>query len=134
MAALPESDIFDVEYWDLEQAKLARRGPPPPFAGEVALVTGAASGIGKACVDAFLDAGAAVVGLDLEPRSSDVSHERRATSASPATSPPTRRSPPRSSAGVRRFGGVDMLVLNAGCLPAGTPIDALCERRLARRR
>jgi rhamnose utilization protein RhaD (predicted bifunctional aldolase and dehydrogenase) len=40
--ALPEQDIFDVEYWDLEQAKLQKSGAPRPFAGEVALVTGAA--------------------------------------------------------------------------------------------
>jgi rhamnose utilization protein RhaD (predicted bifunctional aldolase and dehydrogenase) len=48
--ALPAGDIFNVEYWDLEQAKLKKLGTPPVFAGEVALVTGAASGIGKACV------------------------------------------------------------------------------------
>jgi rhamnose utilization protein RhaD (predicted bifunctional aldolase and dehydrogenase) len=48
--ALPERDIFEVEYWELEQAKLRKSSSPPPFQGEVALVTGAASGIGKACV------------------------------------------------------------------------------------
>src|SRR5689334_8066884 len=48
--ALPAKDLFDVEYWDLEQAKLKKGGKPPAFAGEVALVTGAASGIGKAAV------------------------------------------------------------------------------------
>ena len=63
--ALPEKDIFDVEYWDLEQAKLRKTGGAPVFAGEVALVTGAASGIGKACVASFLARGAAVVGLSL---------------------------------------------------------------------
>src|ERR1700674_434504 len=57
-AALPQRDIFDVEYWDLEQAKLRKAGKPPVFTGEVALVTGAASGIGKACVDALLARGA----------------------------------------------------------------------------
>ncbi len=62
--ALPAKDIFDVEYWDLEQAKLKKGGKPPAFAGEIALVTGAASGIGKAAVAAFLARGAAVVGLD----------------------------------------------------------------------
>ena len=46
--ALPEGDLFDVEYWELEQAKLARQGAPAPFAGEIALVTGANSGIGRA--------------------------------------------------------------------------------------
>jgi rhamnose utilization protein RhaD (predicted bifunctional aldolase and dehydrogenase) len=42
--ALPNQDIFDMEYWDLEQAKLRKGGQPPMFTGEVALVTGAASG------------------------------------------------------------------------------------------
>src|SRR5581483_6985516 len=65
--ALPAKDLFDVEYWDLEQAKLKKGGKPPAFAGEVALVTGAASGIGKAAVAAFLARGAAVVGFDLNP-------------------------------------------------------------------
>src|SRR6202167_3679568 len=63
--ALPERNIFDVEYWDLEQAKLKKSGAPPAFAGEVALVTGAASGIGKACVDSLLQRGAAVIALDI---------------------------------------------------------------------
>src|SRR5713101_3158795 len=66
--ALPAKDIFDVEYWDLEQAKLKKSGKVPPFAGEIALVTGAASGIGKAAVAAFLARGAAVVGLDLDAK------------------------------------------------------------------
>ena len=43
-SALPAADVFEVEYWDLEQAKLAQAGPRKPFAGEIALVTGAASG------------------------------------------------------------------------------------------
>src|SRR4051812_4845040 len=62
--ALDENHTFDIEYWDLEQAKLRKTGTAPAFTGEVALVTGAASGIGKACVEAFLKRGAAVVGLD----------------------------------------------------------------------
>ncbi len=58
--ALPEADIFAVEYWDLEQAKLSRaraEAAGAPFAGEVAVVTGAASGIGRACAEAFLGGG-----------------------------------------------------------------------------
>src|SRR5215469_5689513 len=62
--ALPARDIFEVEYWDLEQAKLRRGGSPPIFTGEVAVVTGAASGIGKACVASLMGRGAAVVALD----------------------------------------------------------------------
>ena len=63
--ALSARDLFNMEYWDLEQAKLHKGGTPPPFSGEIALVTGAASGIGKACVDALLARGAAVIGLDI---------------------------------------------------------------------
>ena len=63
--ALSSQDLFDVEYWDLEQAKLRRSGPLPELTGSVALVTGAASGIGKACAQELLLRGAAVVGIDL---------------------------------------------------------------------
>src|SRR3989338_3822035 len=65
--ALGEADLFSMEYWDLEQAKLKKAGAPKAFAGEIALVTGAASGIGKACVQSFLNRGAAVVGVDINP-------------------------------------------------------------------
>src|SRR6185436_6192423 len=65
--ALDQRHTFDIEYWDLEQAKLRKAGSPPPFAGEVCLVTGAASGIGKSCVESFLKRGAAVIGLDRNP-------------------------------------------------------------------
>jgi rhamnose utilization protein RhaD (predicted bifunctional aldolase and dehydrogenase)/NAD(P)-dependent dehydrogenase (short-subunit alcohol dehydrogenase family) len=122
--ALPERDIFEVEYWDLEQAKLRRAGRPPMFAGEVALVTGAASGIGRACVDALLARGAAVVGLDLDARIETL-HKRQdflglrcdVTSAEQVGS--------ALEATVRAFGGVDLLVLNAGIFAASASIAAL---------
>src|SRR5690606_29786863 len=63
---LAAADVFDVEYWNLEQAKLKRQGSYKPFAGEVAVVTGAASGIGQACVERLLELGAAVVGFDVD--------------------------------------------------------------------
>jgi rhamnose utilization protein RhaD (predicted bifunctional aldolase and dehydrogenase)/NAD(P)-dependent dehydrogenase (short-subunit alcohol dehydrogenase family) len=122
---LPERALFDVEYWDLEQAKLKKTGTPPVFAGEVALVTGAASGIGKACVEALLRRGAAVIGLDIDAGVTrllagrpdflgvkcDVTSEREVLAA--------------LEAGARAFGGLDMLVLNAGVFPGGRRIDAL---------
>lgn len=122
--ALPAQDIFDVEYWDLEQNKL-RKGPAPAlFAGEVALVTGAASGIGKAAVAAFLARGAAVVGLDLSP-AVETLHRRddylgiRGDVCDDAA---VRASLERA---VQAFGGVDMLVLNAGIFAAGRSIKDL---------
>ena len=51
LVTLPDKEIFLVEYWELEQAKLGRGGVPLPFCGQVALVTGGASGIGRACVE-----------------------------------------------------------------------------------
>ncbi len=122
--ALPAGDIFDVEYWDLEQAKLKGGGKPPVFAGEIALVTGAASGIGKACVDSLLARGAAVVGLDINPAitnlynrpdylglTCDVTDEKQLTET--------------LEKAARAFGGLDMLILNAGIFPPGCRIDAL---------
>ncbi len=122
--ALPEKDIFDVEYWDLEQAKLKKAGAPPVFTGEVALVTGAASGIGKACVEALLKRGAAVVGLDLDPKIEDV--YKRADFLG-LRCDVTVESDVVSSleTAVRAFGGLDMLILNAGVFPGGRRIDSL---------
>ncbi len=123
-AALPQRDIFDVEYWDLEQAKLRKAGKPPVFTGEVALVTGAASGIGRACVDALLARGAAVVGLDVNERITalhrraeflgircDVTSQLEVVGALEQTA--------------RAYGGLDILVLNAGIFPASAAIAAL---------
>ena len=122
--ALPEEDVFDVEYWDLEQAKLRRTSTQPRFAGEVALITGAASGIGKACVDAFLEAGAAVVGVDL---SNDVENVTRDVAYLGVVCDVVDESAMTAAleAGVRRFGGVDMLVLNAGVFPPSVAIAEL---------
>jgi 3-oxoacyl-ACP reductase-like protein len=58
--ALPPSDLFDMEYWSLEQAKLGK-AKEPPLAGQVALVTGAAGAIGFAIWKKRIEAGAHVV-------------------------------------------------------------------------
>ncbi|MEX2234416.1 MAG: bifunctional aldolase/short-chain dehydrogenase [Cyclobacteriaceae bacterium] len=122
--ALPAKDIFDVEYWELEQSKILKAGKLPVFAGEVALVTGAASGIGKACLQSFLKRGSAVVGLDVNPSiknlfqseaflglQCDVTSEQQIKEAIDKT--------------IHTFGGLDMLVLNAGIFPKSSLFDSI---------
>ncbi|MDB5764003.1 MAG: short chain dehydrogenase [Herminiimonas sp.] len=122
--ALTAKDIFDVEYWDLEQAKLRKGGKPPVFTGEVALVTGAASGIGKACVEALLARGAAVVGVDLNPNIESLyARPDYLGIQCDLTSEGTIGQLLERTA--ETFGGLDMLVLNAGIFPGGCRIDSL---------
>jgi rhamnose utilization protein RhaD (predicted bifunctional aldolase and dehydrogenase)/NAD(P)-dependent dehydrogenase (short-subunit alcohol dehydrogenase family) len=121
---LPERDLFDMEYWDLEQAKLKKGGKPPAFTGEVVLITGAASGIGRAAVDAFLARGAAVIALDRNPavegllKRADYLGMACDLTNEPAVGTAIRR-------GVLAYGGVDMLVLNAGIFPPSRRIAEL---------
>jgi rhamnose utilization protein RhaD (predicted bifunctional aldolase and dehydrogenase)/NAD(P)-dependent dehydrogenase (short-subunit alcohol dehydrogenase family) len=129
--ALPPEDLFAVEYWELEQAKLRKAGASPPFAGEVVLVTGAASGIGRACVEAFRDRGAAVIGLDVAPGiAEELEGPDRLGRVCDVTDPEAVER--ALEAAVERFGGLDMLVLNAGVFPAGTPIATLPDADWAR--
>jgi rhamnose utilization protein RhaD (predicted bifunctional aldolase and dehydrogenase)/NAD(P)-dependent dehydrogenase (short-subunit alcohol dehydrogenase family) len=122
--ALPASDIFDLEYWDLEQAKLQKGGTSLEFQGEVVLITGAASGIGKACVESFLARGCAVVGIDL-----NVGIETTSTNNNylGLVCDVTDESALKDmlEIGVRYFGGIDMVVLNAGIFPGGKTVSDL---------
>ena len=122
--ALAARDIFDVEYWDLEQAKVRKGGSPPMFAGEVALVTGAASGIGKACVASLLARGAAVVGLDITPGIVDL-HKRKDYLGIPCDLTQERQMGSALDEAARVFGGLDILVLNAGIFPSSAPVANL---------
>ena len=125
--ALGEADLFRVEYWDLEQAKLKKAGAPKAYAGEVALVTGAASGIGKACVQSFLERGAVVVAVDINPAVETMFGKRDDCLgiATDLTSLPEIKSMLELT--LRRYGGLDMLVLNAGIFPGGKKIAALSD-------
>lgn len=118
---LSPAQIFEVEYWELEQAKLKKLGTPKPFEGKVAFVTGAASGIGKAITMALLKEGMAVVGCDLSPSVLELAKGREylglvmdVTSSSEITKALAKA--------VCHFGGVDLLVSNAGNFPVSTPL------------
>jgi rhamnose utilization protein RhaD (predicted bifunctional aldolase and dehydrogenase)/NAD(P)-dependent dehydrogenase (short-subunit alcohol dehydrogenase family) len=127
--ALPAKDIFDVEYWDLEQAKLKKGGKALPFAGEIALVTGAASGIGRAAVAAFLARGAVVIGLDLDAKIESLHSRGDFLGVSCDVTDETQVRAALGKA-VLAFGGLDMLVLNAGIFPASRKIVDLPTEEL----
>lgn len=122
--ALPEKDIFELEYWELEQAKLKQGGAAPEFRGKVALVTGAASGIGAACVEALLARGAVVAALDIQ---TGITSRFPASSvlgiACDMTDPVAVHD--AVAATVRRFGGLDMVISNAGIFPPGSRIESM---------
>ncbi|MFP6774912.1 MAG: bifunctional aldolase/short-chain dehydrogenase [Alphaproteobacteria bacterium] len=111
--SIKESDLFEIEYWSLEQAKLGR-ATSPPLAGHVAVVSGGAGAIGAATARAFVSEGAAVVVLDLDG-------ERAATVAKGfgsigiACDVTDSDSVSEAFAQICRVhGGVDILVSNAG--------------------
>jgi rhamnose utilization protein RhaD (predicted bifunctional aldolase and dehydrogenase)/NAD(P)-dependent dehydrogenase (short-subunit alcohol dehydrogenase family) len=114
--ALPEERLFEVEYWDLEQSKLRASGPAPPLAGLVALVTGAASGIGRASAEALAAAGAAVAGIDLREAATELALVTDVTDAEAV-----RRA---LRATIETFGGIDIAVLAAGVFG---PSEALAD-------
>lgn len=118
------AEIFDVEYWDLEQAKLRRAGRPARFAGYVALVTGASTGIGRACARALLAQGAAVVGTGRHDNIHEVSDSPAylGVVADVRDEKPMRHVLQRAA---ERFGGIDILVANAGVYSPTAPIAAL---------
>ncbi len=119
--ALPAGALFDVEYWDLEQAKLRRSGEPPEMTGRVALVTGAASGIGRGCASEFLRRGAAVVGLDLSVGVADGFDSDAWLGLEADVTDPAAVNRAISTA-IDHFGGIDMLVLSAGVFGRSQPI------------
>lgn len=125
--ALSAKEVFDVEYWELEQAKLKSKKLSPPLQGKVALVTGAASGIGKACAEQLHAAGAAVIAADLNPEVEKLFNTP--TLVGQICDVTDRETLERSvETAVSTFGGLDIVVSNAGIFPQGQTIDQLDDQ------
>ena len=115
---IDESEKFRIEYWALEEAKLQRMPKPRPLATRIALVTGAASGIGRATAQKLAAEGACVVIADLDlQKAQDAAAEigdadvavgvRVDVSSADAVQAMV-------DATVLAFGGLDLVVNNAG--------------------
>ncbi|AWO83557.1 bifunctional rhamnulose-1-phosphate aldolase/short-chain dehydrogenase [Gordonia terrae] len=117
-APIDESEKFRIEYWLLEEAKLARMPKPKPLATRIALVTGAASGIGKAIAARLAAEGACVVIADLDAEKAQAAAEEIGSTdvAIGVAADVTDEAAVQAAidATVLAFGGIDLVVNNAG--------------------
>ncbi|MEX3016414.1 bifunctional rhamnulose-1-phosphate aldolase/short-chain dehydrogenase [Gymnodinialimonas hymeniacidonis] len=126
---LPEQEAFDIEYWLLEEAKLQRMPKPKSLAGRVALVTGAAGGIGSATAERYLTEGACVVLADIDAealgKATDALSDRFSGDVVRQVvmnvTDETQVTRAMEDAAVE-YGGVDILVSNAG-IASSSPIE-----------
>jgi len=124
---IPESEKFRVEYWSLEEEKLSRAPKPAPLATRIALVTGAAGGIGKAVAQRLAAEGACVViaDLDLEKAQTAAAEIGDTDVAIGVAANVTNEDEVAGAvkAAVLAFGGLDLVVNNAGLVLARSLLD-----------
>ncbi len=121
--ALPERDLFEIEHWDLEQAKLRTAPAPKPLQGKIAIVSGAAAGIGRAIAEELHAQGAVVTGFDLNPETPTRLGGRPGLTGKVLnlTDYPVVQAAVEDV--VRQYGGLDILVSNAGIFTAGANFE-----------
>ncbi|TGV15494.1 bifunctional rhamnulose-1-phosphate aldolase/short-chain dehydrogenase [Mesorhizobium sp. M8A.F.Ca.ET.173.01.1.1] len=126
---LPAQEAFDIEYWLLEDLKLQRMPKPKSLAGQIALVTGGAGGIGRATANRLLREGACVVLADIDETALASANEELAKTYGKDFVRPVLinvTSEDQVVAGFAEtaveFGGIDILVSNAG-LASSAPIE-----------
>jgi rhamnose utilization protein RhaD (predicted bifunctional aldolase and dehydrogenase)/NAD(P)-dependent dehydrogenase (short-subunit alcohol dehydrogenase family) len=118
--SISEADLFDIEYWSLEQAKLGR-GAEKPLAGQIAVITGGAGTIGLATARAMSGAGAKVAILDIDEAATQTAEQRLGGDALAIECDATDAAAVRRAFDrvAERFGGVDIVVSNAGAAAQG---------------
>ncbi len=122
-------NLFNVEYWELEQAKLKKDNLLPEFHGKIALITGAANGIGYACSKKLLDNGCAVVGLDKNGKVTEIFDEFDNFKGiyCDLTQPDDIKK--AVSFCVKEFGGIDILVSNAGIFSLSANLEMIDDEK-----
>jgi len=126
---LPEQEAFNIEYWLLEEAKLQRMPKPKSLAGQIALVTGGAGGIGRATADKLLSQGACVVLADIDRKGLDEGVEYFSGKYSADVISVVQMDVTDETQVIQaftrtalNFGGLDILVSNAG-IASSAPLD-----------
>ena len=126
---LSEQEAFDIEYWSLEEAKLQRMPKPKSLAGQIALVTGGAGGIGKATAIRLLREGACVVLADIDETALETANDELGKAFGKDVVRPVKMNVTSEAAVIAgfantavEFGGIDILVSNAG-LASSAPIE-----------
>jgi rhamnulose-1-phosphate aldolase/alcohol dehydrogenase len=114
--SLDAEESFAIEYWPLELYKLAQAPPPGELQGQVALITGGAGGIGRAIGDSLAAAGACVVAFDLDQGGAEDAVARYGDAGLAVSGDVTSEHAVAAAfaAAVERYGGVDIVVSNAG--------------------
>jgi rhamnulose-1-phosphate aldolase/alcohol dehydrogenase len=126
---LDEKEAFNIEYWALEEAKLQRMPKPKALVGKVALVTGAAGGIGAACAVRLLTDGACVMLTDRDAETLDTARKnlsdrygKDVVRAAVCDVTDEAQIQAAFDACALEFGGLDIVVANAG-LASSAPIE-----------